>query len=158
MNEDRSGALIQGLIAGMIGYFVFVAFFAILNLVSGAPAFHTASALGNALFDLGSSDDITAAIAYNGVHMLASLAMGTIASFLILLVDLNPNVWYVVMFLFIAGLLYGVGLGGIVANELAGVVTWGQVVIVNVLAAVLSGAYLWKSHPMLKDRVRRVAD
>ncbi|HUF70078.1 MAG TPA: hypothetical protein VMM79_15640, partial [Longimicrobiales bacterium] len=66
--------------------------------------------------------------------------------------------WYLVMFLFIAGLLYAVGLGGIVANEIAGAVTWLQVVIVNVLAATLSGWYLWRSHPSLKDRVRRVAD
>jgi len=158
MNQDRTAALTQGLIAGMIGYFVFVAFFAILNVVSGASAFHTASSLGHALFGIGSADSITAAIAYNGVHMIASLGMGLIASLLFMVVDLNPNFWYVVMFLFIAGLLYGVGLGGIVANELAGVVTWGQVVIVNVLAAVLSGTYLWKRHPTLKDRVRRVAD
>jgi hypothetical protein len=29
---------------------------------------------------------------------------------------------------------------------------------VNVLAAGLSGWYLWRRHPRLKDRVRRVAD
>jgi hypothetical protein len=159
MRPERAAALTQGLVAGLIGYFVFVIYFAGANTLAGDPPFHTANVLGAALFSLDSTTALAASvIAYNGLHLLASLAMGLIASFLVLEVDLHPNLWYFVMFLFIAGLLYAVGLGGIVANEIAGAVTWRQVVIVNVLAAGLSGWYLWRSHPSLKDRVRRVAD
>jgi hypothetical protein len=159
MRPEQAAALTQGLVAGLIGYSVFVIYFAGANTLAGDSPFHTASVLGAALFSLDGGGSVAASvIAYNGLHLIASLAMGLIASFLVLEVDLHPNLWYVVMFLFIAGLLYAVGLGGIVANEIAGAVTWLQVVVVNVVAAVLSGWYLWRSHPRLKDRVRRVAD
>jgi len=163
MQPERSEALKQGLIAGMIGYFVFVIWFAVVNVLTGESAFHTAQVLGSALFSfeptsMSATGLAAPVIAYNGVHLLASLMMGLVASFLVLEVDLHPNLWYVVMFLFIAGLLYSVGLGGIVAKEIAGAVSWEQVVVVNVLAALLSGWYLWRSHPSLKDRVRRAAD
>jgi hypothetical protein len=158
MRPERAAALTQGLVAGMIGYLVFVIYFAGANTLAGDSPFHTASVLGSALFSLDAGAQAASVIAYNGLHLVASLAMGLIASFLVLEVDLHPNLWYVVMFLFTAGLLYAVGLGGIVANEIAGAVTWLQVVVVNVLAAGLSGWYLWRRHPRLKDRVRRVAD
>lgn len=159
MKPERSAALGQGLIAGMIGYSVFIVFFAVTNFIAGESIFRTAQVLGSALFSLGDAANPAAPIiAYNGVHLLASLATGLIASFLVLEVDLHPNLWYIVMFIFMAGLLYSVAVGGIVANEIAGAVRWGEVVIVNLLAAGLSGGYLWKSHPRLKDKVRRVTD
>lgn len=159
MTPERATAFRQGLIAGMIGYSVFVVFFALINLVAGESPFRTAHVLGSALFSLGDAATPAAPIiAYNGLHLIASLATGTIASFLVLEVDLHPNLWYVVMFIFMAGLLYSVAIGGVVANEIAAAVSWGQVVIVNVVAAVLSGGYLWKVHPRLRDRVRRAAD
>jgi hypothetical protein len=161
MRPERTAALTQGLVAGLIGYFVFVIYFAGANTLAGQSPFHTANVLGAALFPFegdGPSAVAASVIAYNGIHLIASLAMGLIASLMVLEVDLHPNLWYFVMFLFIAGLLYAVALGGIVANEIAGAVTWLQVVIVNILAATLSGWYLWRSHPRLKDRVRRVAD
>lgn len=161
MRPERTTALTQGLVAGLIGYGVFVLFFAIANAIVGESPFHTASVLGTALFSFEPSAASAVAapvIAYNGLHLVASLFMGTVASFLVLEVDLNPSLWYFVMFLFIAGLLYAVGLGGIIANEIADAVSWIEVVIVNVMAAGFSGWFLWKSHPRLKDKVRRIAD
>jgi hypothetical protein len=161
MNEQRAAALGQGVIAGMIGYAVFVVFFAAANIATGHTPFHTAHLLGNALFGFG---DATAGaqpgpvLAYNGLHLLAGIAIGITTSFLFLEVDLHPTLWYIVMFVFVAGLLYSVAVGGIVARQIAGAVSWGQVVSVNVLAGLLSGIYLWRRHPRLRDRVRRIAD
>lgn len=157
MQAERSTALMQGLIAGMIGYAVFVIWFAVVNVIAGQSPFYTAHVLGMALFRFDPSAVAQSVIAYNGLHLVASLLMGMIASFLVQEVDLHPNLWYIVMFMFVAGLLYAVGLGGIIANEIAGAVSWIEVVIVNVLAALFSGGYLWKSHPRLKERVRRAA-
>jgi hypothetical protein len=161
MQEQRAAALGQGVIAGVIGYAVFVVFFAVVNLTAGQSAFHTAHLLGSALFGMG--DPAAAAqaapvLAYNGIHLIAALIIGIVTSILFLEVDLHPALWYVVMFIFIAGLLYTVAIGGIVASHIAGAVSWGQVVAVNVLAGLLSGAYLFRVHPKLRDRVRRAAD
>ncbi len=159
--SSRRSTISQGLIAGLIGYFVFVLFFAILNLSTGRSMLFTPNALGNALFRLGEAPGITspeAVMAWNGVHLVASLTIGLIGSLLIVGVDRHPALWYVVMFLFIAGLLYSVAVGGVVAREIAGAVTWGQVVAVNVLAAFFSGLYLWRAHPTIRQRVQRLTD
>jgi hypothetical protein len=161
MQEQRAAALGQGVIAGMIGYAVFVLFFAVTNIAAGQSPFHTAHLLGAALFGMGDPSAAAQAapvLAYNGIHLIAALIIGMATSLLFLEVDLHPALWYVVMFLFIAGLLYTVALGGIVASQIAGAVTWGQVVAVNVLAGLLSGWYLFRVHPRLRDRVRRAAD
>jgi len=162
MSVNRSDALWQGLIAGLIGYAVFAAYFLIVNVVAGRPALHTVGALGSALFGMGDpaspTPDLAAALAYNALHLVASVIMGSVASFLFFQLEQRPAAWYVILFLFIAGLLYSVAVGGIVAREIVGVVTWPHVVIVNLLAAFLAGQYLWRSHPRLADRVRRAAD
>jgi len=160
MQEQRAAALGQGVIAGIIGYAVFVVFFAVTNIIAGQSPFHTAHLLGAALFGMGDPAAVQPAtvLAYNGIHIIAALFIGIVTSLLFLEVHLHPALWYVVMFLFIAGLLYSVALGGIVASQIAGAVSWGQVIAVNVLAGLFSGLYLFRVHPRLRERVRRVAD
>jgi hypothetical protein len=161
MQEQRAAALGQGVIAGVIGYAVFVVFFAVANITAGQSAFHTAHLLGAALFNMGDpavGAQAAPVLAYNGIHLIAALIIGIVTSLLFLEVDLHPALWYVVMFIFVAGLLYTVAVGGIVAHQIAGAVTWGQVVAVNVLAGLFSGAYLFRVHPRLRERVQRTAD
>ena len=43
---DRVNMWSQGLVAGTIGYAIVVAYFALLNLATGRPLFHTAALLG----------------------------------------------------------------------------------------------------------------
>jgi hypothetical protein len=162
MTRSRSEALRHGLIAGLIGYVVFAVYFAIVNTIEGRSPLYTVNLLGMALFGIGdpsiSTPQLGPVMAYNGLHLVAALLWGTIASVLVLEVDLHPSLWWVVMFLFIAGLLYSTVVGGIVARELAGAVTWAHVVTVNVLAALLSAGYLWLAHPSLRERVMRESD
>jgi hypothetical protein len=161
MEEQKAAALGQGVIAGFIGYLVFVIFFAVTNIAAGDSPFHTAHLLGTALFGAGdpaANAQAAPVLAYNGLHLVAALVIGIITSFLFLEVDLHPALWYLVMFVFIAGLLYSVAIGGIVAGEIAGAVSWWQIVLVNVLAGLFSGIYLFRAHPRLRDRVRRAAD
>jgi len=158
MEEQRTAALGDGVIAGAIAFAVFVAFFATTNIVAGRSAFHTAHQLGTALFgfgDPGAGAQAGPVLAYSLLHFIAALTIGVVTSLLFLEVELQPALWYIVMFIFIAGLLYSVAVGGIVANEIAGAVSWTEVVIANVIAGLISGAYLWRRHPKLKDRVRR---
>jgi hypothetical protein len=158
MDEHRSAALGDGVIAGVIAFGVFVVYFAATNIVAGHSAFHTAHQLGVALFGFG--DPAAAAqagpvLAYSLLHLTAALVIGVITSLLFLEVELHPALWYIVMFIFIAGLLYSVAVGGIVANEIAEAVSWAQVIVANVIAGVVSGIYLWRRHPKLKDQVQR---
>ena len=161
MDEHRTAALGDGMIAGAIAFAVFVVFFAVTNIVAGQSAFHTAHQLGTALF--GFRDPAAGAqpgpvLAYSLLHFIAALIIGVVTSLLFLEVALHPALWYIVIFIFTAGLLYSVAVGGIVANEIAGAVSWTQVVIANVIAGLISGAYLWRRHPKLKQRVQRTAD
>jgi hypothetical protein len=161
MMADRSDALWKGLVAALIGYAVFALYFAIINVVEGRHVLYTVNALGAALFGRGSVQgppSLEPVLAYNAVHLFVSIIVGVTASFLILQLERTPAVWYIIMFMFIMGLLYSVAVGGIVAREITGVVPWMHVVIVNVLAAVTAGSYLWRAHPRLGERVRRASD
>lgn len=154
-------ALSQGLVAGLIGYLTFVAFFGVLNAATGDSPLTTPHMLGSALFGTGDPagpPEAASVLAYSALHFLAAVLIGTAASILVTTVDLHPALWYLVMFLFVAGLLYSVTVGGIVANEMAGAVTWGQVVASNILAALTMGIVLWRAHPELRERVRRHGD
>jgi hypothetical protein len=160
MRVSRTGVLWHGLVAGLIGYAIFAVYFAIVNVATGRSALHTVGSLGAALLGAGTSAGdfgFDAVMAYNAVHLGASVLTGILSSFVFMQVERVPATWYVVMFFFIAGLLYATVIGGIAAGEIATVVPWAHVVIVNLLAAVGAGSYLWRAHPGLADRVRRAA-
>lgn len=83
MTEARRRVFREGLIAGILGYLAVVALFAILNISAGEGLLHTPELLGSAL--LGNALDPGGAapiLAYNGLHLLVSLALGIGASFL----------------------------------------------------------------------------
>jgi hypothetical protein len=88
MKPDRAQVLTQGLVAGLVGYAAVVLFFIVANLVAGRSPFHTAAALGSALFH-GLSDPARLVIepgpvlAMNGLHLVLSLAVGTVVAWLL---------------------------------------------------------------------------
>jgi hypothetical protein len=107
MDAARRRLLIDGLVAGVIGYVVVAAFFALWNVARGFSPIYTAALLGEALF-AGLRDpaavtlDVGLVIAFNGIHMIAFLAFGFFAAWLVHETELHPEFWYLAFFLFLA--------------------------------------------------------
>jgi hypothetical protein len=84
MNEQKARLIREGFFAGIVGYGAVVALFAIANVMSGENVLHTPLVLGTAL--LGGAVDQTGPfapiLAFNGLHLLVSLALGFGASIL----------------------------------------------------------------------------
>ena len=88
-------------------------------------------------------------IAYNGVHLLASLTVGLGAAWLVHEAEDHHALWYVVFFAFLAGFIYAVGAMGVFAAEIAGVMSWSAVVTGTAIGGLTIIAYLWATHPGL---------
>ena len=144
----------EGLITGFIGYLTVILLFGVLNLVSGEGFFHTPAALGSALFfRSGDAGGMTMGpapiVAYNGVHILASLLIGVGAAWLVFQTERNRPLWYIVFFVFLAGFIYSLVVMGIFASEMAGILSWPAILMANLLAGVTAGGYLWWRHGRL---------
>jgi hypothetical protein len=114
MKAKNEELLMQGLVAGLIGYLVVVVFFFILNLIAGKSPFYTAALLGGVIF-YGVGDPASVKvwagpiIAYNGLHLVIFLVLGVVAAWLAELSERGPEFWYIsiLVFLFIGFHIYG---------------------------------------------------
>jgi len=150
MENDRTW-IPEGLVAGFLGYVTVVFFFAVLNLTSGDPAFLTADQLGRAVF-FGAGDGGAGpgpAIAYNGIHLLVSLSIGLGAAWLLFQTEKNRPLWFLVFFIFLSGFIYSVALMGVLASEVAAILSWPAIVLANLAAGATAGGYLWWRHRKL---------
>ena len=149
--KSESSWIVEGLVAGLIGYMTVVALFGFVNLASGEPLFHTAALLGSAVFfGARSATEIVPGpgpiIAYNGVHILVALVIGLGAAWLIFQTEKNRPLWFIVFFVFLAGFIYSVVVVGVLAAELTHLLSWPMIVLANVAAGVTAGGYLWLRH------------
>lgn len=150
MKKTTSDVLQDGLLSGFIGYGLISLYFALLNLLTGKPAWLTAQTFGDALFPGSFPGQM---IAYNGAHLALFLVLGVIAAFLIKEVELHPAIWYVAMFVAIAGFILTYSFMTVIAGVVAKIdpVT---VITGNVVAAAGMGAFLLLRHPGLARVVR----
>lgn len=159
MRPDRAQVLTQGLIAGFVGYAAVVVFFALANLIAGRSPFHTAAALGSSLF-YGLRDPALLTIepgpvlAYNGVHLILSLIIGTIGAWLIFEIERHHFLWYFVGFIFLAGFIYSLVAIGIISAEIAHVLPWWSVLAANLIWVGSLGIYLWLQHRDLMAAIK----
>lgn len=110
---DPRNVLQDGLFAGLIGGLSVIVVFLIHDALRGEPL-KTPSVLGTLLFQGASAaqnvqPELTVSIAFNGIHILAWVIAGLVASYAVAIVEHYPKVWYLVFvavtFLF-AGFLY----------------------------------------------------
>ena len=154
MRNETPPVLWQGFVAGLVGYAVVVAIFAVTNVLAGRSAFYTAALLGQALLEpaatLGEmSVEPSAVFAYNGVHLLGFLMLGFAAATLLEILERFPGLWYLVFFVFVVGFVFQVGVVLLLAAPVAGMLPWGSVFVANALAAVATGLVLYVWHGRL---------
>lgn len=152
MDAKRSTVLVQGLIAGLVGYATVGLGFAAANLASGRPAFATLELLGRELFGTG-AESVGAMIALNGAHLLAFLVLGLGAAWLAHAVDERPAFWYVLTMVGVAVFLYGLALVEILAAGVADALPAWDLAVVSLLAAAAMAAYLLLAHPGIWGRI-----
>ena len=150
--RNEKAWVVEGLVTGLVGYGTVVGFFAVLDLVSGEGLLHTPTLLGSALFfgaEGGGAQGPAPAIAYNGLHILVSLLIGLGAAWLVFQTEKHRPLWYIVFFVLLAGFIYSSAMVGVLAAEVAHLLTWPAILGANLAAGVTAGGYLWWRHARL---------
>jgi len=159
MRQSSRDAWVSGLFAALIGYGTIVVAFALTNVVQGRSLFHTPALLGGALF-FGLDDpamvDISPGpvLTYNMVHLLAFLALGMLASWLVEEAERHPAARYLVLFVlvFVAVHVYTALL--LFAMPLLRSGGWIEIGMASILAAAAMGWFLFARHPALRAELR----
>lgn len=159
MRPDRGQMLVQGLVAGLIGYVTVAIFFVVENLITGRSPLYTAAVLGQTMFYGGLEPGGVAIepgpiLAYNGVHMIASVIVGLAASFLVFETERHHTLWYFLFFVFLAGFIYSLVAIGILGAEIAHAIEWWSVAAANMAWVIAMGAYLLLMHRGLLRELR----
>jgi hypothetical protein len=152
--------LTQGLVAGLAAYAAVALFFAVVNLIGGRSPFHTAAALGSALF-YGVRDPAGVilapgpVLAYNGVHLIASLLVGMAVAWLFYEIERYHFLWYFAFFVLLIVFMYSLVFMGMIAAEMARALPWGLVVAGTVVWAAALGGCVWLQHRTLMAELKR---
>lgn len=144
----------EGPVAGLIGYAAVVVVIGAIDILQGRGLFYTPSLLGARLF-LGGGDPVVpevdggAVMAYNGFHLLGSLAMGFVGAFTIAATERLYSFWYIALMILIASGLYTVAVLGGIGAEMIQAVGWVTVVIGTTAWFGGMTVYFWSAHPRL---------
>lgn len=156
----------EGLLAGVLGYGAVVVVIGLLDLVTGRGLFHTPAAVGDLLFPMAAGggeapgDPSGPLLAFNGVHLVGSLAVGLVAAVMMLGAERLAGFWYPALMALVATGTFAVALftgavgeGGRVAGG-GPVVDWPTIVVGTAAWLGAISAYLWWRHPALVGRMR----
>lgn len=152
METQSHSILREGVIAGVIGATAVAVWFFVVDLIAGHPLY-TPSVLGEGFISIfGSSPESQAVniFIYTLFHYAAFTIVGIIAVILVHAGERMPSVLAGSMILFVAIELGFYGLVALLRQTVLGNLAWYQILAGNLLAAVLMGTYLWRSHPALR--------
>lgn len=150
-----------GLVAGLVGYGTVVVVMAAMNVIVGRSPFYTAGLFGSVLFyDLRDPATLVLAagpvLAYNMVHLIAFLVLGTVASWLVTLSERHPSAQYFVLVVLVFVVFHVYGALMLFAQPLLGGSAWWEMGLGTAAAAVTMSAYLVLGHPFLRRELREI--
>ena len=148
----------EGTVAGIIGAASVALWFLMVDSIAGRP-FFTPAVLGASLFDLlgggfGGRGLFTHVAAYTVVHFAAFIAIGTVAAYVMNVLDRKPSwvVGFATLFIVFELCVFAV-VGLLSRSPLFGNIAWYQLGAANLLAAFFMGRYLWRAHhPAVEER------
>jgi hypothetical protein len=140
-------------IAGFLGATAVAVWFFIVDLIGGRPLF-TPNTLGVGLlsvFGRSPESEIVNVISYTIFHYAAFTLVGIVAVILVHAGERTASVLAGSMILFVAIELGFYGLVAMLQQTVLGNLAWYQILAGNLLAAILMGTYLWRSHPAMRS-------
>jgi len=155
--RERHNLAREGVVAGAIGATGVALWFLIVDTFAGQP-FHTPTILGSALLSVfgpaQGEGATTFVIAYTLFHYAMFAGLGVLLTFVVHRAEAEPSMLAVFLILFI---IFELGFYGLVAilaeTRFLGAMAWYQIALGNLVAAVLMGAYMWRSHPALSEEL-----
>ncbi|HSC30737.1 MAG TPA: hypothetical protein VLD17_03365 [Gemmatimonadaceae bacterium] len=148
-------AVREGVVAGVIAATGVAVWFLVVDVVSGHGVFYTPELLGAALFSVFGNtvaDSTVLHIAvYTVFHYAAFVFCGLVASRVVHRAEVEPSVLVTFTLLFIIFELGFYGVAATMAETRMHALAWYQIAAGNVLAAVLMGTYLYRTHPALRQ-------
>lgn len=156
---EVSRVYIEGIIAGLIGAATIAIWFLLLDAFNGRPL-HTPTVLGTALFrqsaglEAPGNLDVSfeMVLMYSWVHALVFCMIGGIASKLIALAERDSNLGFGILLFFVFFEFGFIVVALVFAEPVLHALTWPAILLGNLLAAGMMGAYFWRHHPDLTIR------
>jgi hypothetical protein len=148
----------DGIVAGILGATAVAVWFLGLDMIYSHP-FATPAALGEGLLGVlgprGSEGMATFVIVYTLFHFAAFIAVGLLVSLIVEWAKTEPGVLAGAMMLFVAleiG-IYAVS-SALRASPFLGTLGWVSVATGNLIAAIVMGTYMWRTHPELRGELQ----
>jgi hypothetical protein len=163
MRADRLEVVSFGLVIGFVGYAIVFLGVGAGDVVQGRSFFYTFSLLGETLY-YGLDDPAQvrvwpgAVFAYNGVHLMAFLAFGVVASWMASVAERRPLLWYgaLVMYLFV--FLHMFASVVFMTEPMRASLSMWQVALPSLVALVAMTWVLIMQHPQLRRELREWDD
>lgn len=143
----------DGIVAGVIGATSVAVWFLIVDVIAGQPLY-TPEVLGRTVLSvLGPPfNDTTLAVVwlYTIFHYVAFIVVGIIAAAIVHAGERQPAVLAGALILFVAIEVAFYGFTALLAEyDALGTLAWYQIGAANLVAALMMGTYLWRTHPAL---------
>lgn len=154
MNTRRDVVLRQGVTAGLLAYGAVAAVFVVLNLAQGLDPLHTPRVLGSALLGGGLDpvEPLAAVLAYNGLHVGVSLALGVVGALLAEKAEADHALGMGLVFAVLALGGWVPLVFGAVTVEVLGALRWGEVLLgTGAGGMALVGTLAWLHRGLLAD-------
>ena len=157
MRSTSRGTIVQGLIAGLVGFLTVALVFAVANLAAGRSPWYTASLLGAALF-AGATDpaqvsvSTTYVLAYSALHLVVFFLFGIFGAVLAGLADRGWQLWFVGAFFFVFVSFHLEAAVQWLAAPMESVISAGAIWLAGIAATVMMGAYILRVHPRIRAR------
>ena len=151
--SDSTTTYQDGIVAGLLGALAIALWFLVLDTIGGRPLY-TPTELGTALFRHGAGLESPATLPispemvgmFTWVHTLVFIAIGGLASRLLLVIERHPSFGFGVILLFVIVHACFTVAAMVLAAPVLHALGWLAVLSANLLAATVMAAYLWRRH------------
>jgi hypothetical protein len=143
----------DGIVAGVLGATAVALWFLGVDSIYAHPL-ATPTALGRGLLRLfgppGNEGTLTFVAAYTAFHYFAFIVAGVLLSVIVYWARRQPTVLAGAMMLFVAFEIGFYALSSALSESpMFGALGWAQVATGNLIAAIVMGVYMWRTHPKL---------
>jgi hypothetical protein len=152
----------EGFVVGLIAYVAVAAFYAFFDLLAARGSLYTLDLLGKTVFrglrdpavlQLPLNPDRGAMALYNVLHLVISLVIGLIVTWLAAQAERRPERAHLAGITIVAGFFITIAAVGLLTAPIRPVLPWWSIVVANALAVLLAGQYLIRKHPGIWRRL-----